>query len=268
MAFNAVANTTGGQTNGVPLIGQLIAASTSQSNKGTFATYGTSDFAAVDASGHIVPAASIPNLYTPAFPPNNNNTATLLDVTAVTNANGAGTSNQAQYAVRFNTPGVAADTFNVRAVPNSWAGILVTPNIGPQNIQMNASGSGSLGSGRDGAGANDGFVFWQNNTLGELQLNTSVNNGAQPGAIVTQSGPGTIVYNPVVGGTTVQDNGYTGQTYLNGGYSVITRGTSLGFGMISVASSSTSSPTVTLQAAAPVGFGVGQPPSWAKLSQP
>jgi autotransporter-associated beta strand protein len=94
-------------------------------------------------------------------------------------------------------------------------GILVTPNMGANNVTFTGSSGGSLEGTRNAA--NRGFVTWQNNTRGLLILNCQLSDSTAPDQFV-QAGSGTVQY---FGGTSGAANNYTGQTYLDGGVSEI-----------------------------------------------
>jgi autotransporter-associated beta strand protein len=120
---------------------------------------------------------------------------------------------------RFNANAYSSVTIN----QVTGASILVTPNVGANNIEI-IDGSGVSGALEPGArnGSNAGsLVFWQNNTNGFLQLdNKTLWDGKTVASAFVQAGPGTVLY--------IGTNGYTGPTYLNNGVSAITSGYSFG----------------------------------------
>ena len=122
--------------------------------------------------------------------------------------------------LRFNT--AAAITFTVQTF-KIWAlgGILVTPNVGANNVTMVTGGStGGNGINRGGT---DSIGVWQNNTSGELILNSASGNPLFNGSGgYFQAGPGTVLMEGANG------NGYTGANYLNGGVTEITLDNELG----------------------------------------
>jgi autotransporter-associated beta strand protein len=96
-------------------------------------------------------------------------------------------------------------------------GILVTPNVGTNNITI-ASGTGFSGN---VTGANDPIIsVYQNNTLGELLFNDAIVNPSSRTTHYAQAGPGTVV----LAGTDTD----TGLRYLNGGVTVISANANLG----------------------------------------
>jgi autotransporter-associated beta strand protein len=108
--------------------------------------------------------------------------------------------------LRFNSPG--SSTVNIRSVTDG-AGILVTPNVGANNIIFN--GTSFWCAQRNGA--NRAPVFWQNNTNGLLVFQTQIQDSGTAGDGQVQAGPGTVVYTGA--------NTYTSQTWLNGGVAEI-----------------------------------------------
>jgi autotransporter-associated beta strand protein len=96
-------------------------------------------------------------------------------------------------------------------------GILVTPNVGTNNITI-ASGTGFSGN---VTGANDPIIsVYQNNILGELLFNDAIANPATRTTHYAQAGSGTVV----LAGTDTD----TGLRYLNGGVTVISADANLG----------------------------------------
>jgi autotransporter-associated beta strand protein len=120
---------------------------------------------------------------------------------------------------RFNANAYSSVTIN----QVTGASLLVTPNVGANNIEI-IDGSGVSGALEPGArnSSNPGsLILWQNNTQGFLQLdNKTLWNGKSLGSAFVQAGPGTIFY--------IGTNGYTGPTYVNNGVAVITSGYSFG----------------------------------------
>jgi rhamnogalacturonan endolyase len=96
------------------------------------------------------------------------------------------------------------------------ADILVTPNVGAYNVTFN-NGSFRPGS----SGYSTPFVVWQNNPAGELVLNTTIGNSKSSTSFYVQAGPGTVWINNT-------SSGYTGQSYLNGGVTLIGGNGSIG----------------------------------------
>jgi autotransporter-associated beta strand protein len=124
---------------------------------------------------------------------------------STTPASGSGT----QYAdtIRFNTAG--AITFSPRGSRYYCGGVLVTPNVGTNNITI-ASGTGFSYNQGNGNGAVD---VYQNNPLGELLFQDALANSQSHTTSYAQAGPGTVVKS----GTDAN----TGASYLNGGVTEI-----------------------------------------------
>ena len=120
---------------------------------------------------------------------------------------------------RFNANAYSSVTIN----QVTGASILVTPNVGANNIEI-IDGNGISGALEPGArnGSNAGsLIFWQNNTQGFLQLdNKTLWDGKTLHSAFVQAGPGTVYY--------IGTNGYTGPTYLNNGVAAINSGYSFG----------------------------------------
>jgi rhamnogalacturonan endolyase len=96
--------------------------------------------------------------------------------------------------------------------------ILVTPNVGSFNVIFN---NGSLRPGGGSSSYPGPLVVWQNNTGGELILNPPVGNSKNGAAAYVQAGPGTV-------SITGTSSGYTNQSYLNGGVTMIAGNGSIG----------------------------------------
>ena len=183
-----------------------------------YATVGTTDWAAKDSTNtYVVAGSSISGFYTA-------NTSTTLtgntDLTLGTSLRF--TASQYPTSVRFNTS--VAFTVNAKSgYLLSTGGILVTPNVGANNSFLTDDNSSPLtvaGLRPAVNGANQEMVFTQFNTSGELVVNTGITNNGSNAATITKSGIGTIVLNA--------PSYYTGQTYLNGGATVIGADAALG----------------------------------------
>jgi len=120
-------------------------------------------------------------------------------------------------ALRFNAPGAGGIT-NTSA-PFSFGGLLVTPNVGANNITI--SGTQGIQPGLRSSANAGSMVLWQNNTAGFLNITTTIGDGKVAGGSLVQSGIGTVVYSAT-------GNTFTGQTYLNGGFSQISVNGDLG----------------------------------------
>jgi autotransporter-associated beta strand protein len=145
---------------------------------------------------------------------NNANTATPttgqnFDIMGATPGTSSSTANYG--VIRFNAPG--ASVLNVRTVTSAQS-FLITPNVGANNITISASGIGAFGPGLRSSSNAGSTVLWQNNVMGFLNISmTFGDDGNKAGSAYVQAGPGTVAYNNA--------NTYTGQTYLDGGYSLI-----------------------------------------------
>ncbi|HEV2692171.1 MAG TPA: hypothetical protein VG347_04685, partial [Verrucomicrobiae bacterium] len=93
--------------------------------------------------------------------------------------------------------------------------ILITPNVGTYNVTFT---SGNL---RPSTGSSVPMFIWQNNLAGELILLAGIGNSSTGTSAYVQNGPGTV-------SLTVTTSGYSGQSYLNGGVSLIASNGSLG----------------------------------------
>jgi len=183
-----------------------------------FATVGLYDFAATIGAGSpytVVGGSQISGFYTPAS--GTAGTGGNLDVTG----NITGWSAQPYLtSMRFNTNLNANVT--VAAVGNgsvlSLNDILVTPSFGAHNVTYNSGQLRPAGGNSTYAGP---FVIWQNNLAGELILNSTLANSKVGSAAYVQAGLGTVSI-PVTG------SGYAGQSYLNGGVTLIAGNGSLG----------------------------------------
>ena len=183
-----------------------------------FATVGLYDFAAtVGASSPytVIGGSQISGFYTTASgtaPAGGN-----LDVTG----NITGWASQPYLtSLRFNT-NIGAG-ISVAATGSgstlTLSDILVTPNVGAYNVSFNSGGLRPAG----GSGTYTGpYVIWQNNTAGELILNSGLGNSKVGAAAYVQAGPGTVYLANTA-------NGYTNQSYLNGGVTLIAANGSIG----------------------------------------
>lgn len=176
-----------------------------------YATVGAYDWAAT-LNGTIVGGSQVPGFYT-SYSGGNNAIAGNADI-----AGSSGSHNtDSGVSMRFNTP--APITFNLTSIVDG-AGILVTPNVGPNNIILTAA-SGQSYEG-DRSGNNRAWVFWQNNTNALVILNAPVTDTKSSTDASVQSGPGTMVYL-----NTAQPS-YSLATYLNGGVAEVNSDTELG----------------------------------------
>jgi autotransporter-associated beta strand protein len=188
---------------------------------GDFATYGTSDWATTSlttggagSSPYTIKGlSSVTGGYTTSMGGTGQGVNLDLQSNYTAGANVGATT------IRFNTP--TATTVNVNGkwvVPNA---ILVTPNMGANNAQII---SGNWYAKYDTNAATEWVV--QNNTQGFF-VNTGglINDKGGAGALTyVQSGPGTVQMpgtSTVGGGTGINANNYTGQSYLLGGSTYI-----------------------------------------------
>jgi autotransporter-associated beta strand protein len=131
--------------------------------------------------------------------------------------------------LRFNTPspinvwfGWGQGTGNGN--PNNLGGILVTPNVGTNNIVLDDHQKSGINS----STGNPRTIVWQNNTLGELIFDQSLGANGPPtyaaqfivGGGYQQEGAGTVSFLGI--------NGYSVGTYLNGGVLEIAQDVCLG----------------------------------------
>ncbi|HTQ38104.1 MAG TPA: autotransporter-associated beta strand repeat-containing protein [Pirellulales bacterium] len=201
---------------------------TSFNNTGTsyaaaYATVGLYDWASTSLTDGtlgtspytIIGGSQVPNFYNPQT-----GNATLAgNVDASTAALGSHNTDNPN-TVRFNLPGnTSAVTWTLTGVV-STGGVLVTPNIGAFNVTVSGP-NGDLQPGLRSSSAGS-MVLWQNNTLGNLVFNTALGDGKTAGSAYVVAGLGTVVMPTSVA------NSYTGQTYLNGGYTEIFSNGSLG----------------------------------------
>ena len=151
------------------------------------------------------------------------------DITNNTYVAGYSSSRLVMGSMRFNTPlpinvwfGYGQGTGNGN--PNNLGGILVTPNVGSNNIVLDDHQKGGLNSGI----GNPRTIVWQNNTLGELIFDQSLGGNGPPtyaaqfiqGSGYEQNGPGTVSFLGI--------NGYSVGTFLNGGVLEIAQEVCLG----------------------------------------
>jgi len=125
--------------------------------------------------------------------------------------------------IRFNNSG-ALSVSDGTSIWEDLQGVLVTPNIGANNVSI--GGSGTIEAARETTAQSDYTVIWQNNTSGYLNISTTLaagreatNAGSNYDGLV-QAGAGTVVYSG--------SNTYELSTYLDGGYSVITADSGFG----------------------------------------
>jgi autotransporter-associated beta strand protein len=151
------------------------------------------------------------------------------DITNNTAVAGYSSSRLVMGSMRFNTPlpidvwfGWGQGTGNGN--PNNLGGILVTPNVGANNITLDDHQKGGLNS----STGTPRTIVWQNNTFGELIFDQSLGGNGPPtfagqfiqGSGYEQNGAGTVSFLGI--------NGYSVGTYLNGGVLEIAQDVCLG----------------------------------------
>jgi fibronectin-binding autotransporter adhesin len=196
---------------------------------GSYATVGQYDWAAVTGAGapfSIQGLSQVSGGYTSVAP--------STSIAAVTNADFIhNTTSTEEYrfsggavftTIRFNDP-LAKDNFSGNVTGGnvgfeikagntiSYNGIMVTPNIGANNVVLaNEGGIGTTSDLRIN-GVSGGWI-WQNNSQGFLIVNTNTalnSTGTTPA--LTYAGSGTVEDL----GTGMVANSYAGQTFLDGG---------------------------------------------------
>lgn len=177
------------------------------------------DFAALNASGQVVPGSTISGLYT-ANPAGGTPTmGSLSGVYDFTNTNSVGGRDASTYyidAMRFNTPqtnGASASTYTYNGV-GSWEiyyksgsvmdvnTILMTTNLGSSYVVITAGGSLRIAD-----GPNELLVY-QNNPKSSLVLQSPITQRAA-NAAVSKLGVGTMEYQAACS--------YSGPTLIYGG---------------------------------------------------
>jgi autotransporter-associated beta strand protein len=193
-----------------------------------YATYGTYDWATTDTTVGgtgsspytIIGLGSVAGGYVTSIGGTGQNEN--LDVQANQTYGPAG-HNYGASTARFNSSGAASMNVN-----GGWlvlAGVLVTPNMGAVNVTI----SGGNWFPNYSSTVNASAVVWQNNLGGYLNYgdaNSGLIDGKNSTANATsyiQAGPGTVVmgYPPVA-------YQYTGQSWLNGGCTVVFNDAGLG----------------------------------------
>jgi len=224
--------TAGGATFGT--VGSFSPGNVTGTYVGAIATVGLYDFASTDVAAGTAgtsPYTILGGSQVAGFYQSTGITTgtAAYDVPSSGGGNTLANSTAGTQLVRFNTPTALTLSFNATSC-NAIQGILVTPKCGTFNETL--GGSGGLQFVRSTAASVDYGVIWQNNTSGYLNFNSiiepgrALNGGGGNTCGLIQAGPGTVVYGGV--------NDYDLNTYLNGGYSVVTADS--GFGRPSLAS--------------------------------
>lgn len=223
--FNVTANTVNGG---------IVSYSTAGSAAGAYATVGLYDWAGVSGgtvgtaqTGTIVGASQLAGFYTTGNTLSSSSSYGLnIDLTAsATMFNNNSSTVGAYGTVRFNAASAITLTA-ARAFGGAVVGaLLVTPNLGANNVTIapNSGQSQYAFQCSRSSGAATGLTVWQNNPSGELIINANYVNGSNSGGTgsYAQGGPGSVLLNSTT-------NTYTGQTYLDGGYTVITNDANIG----------------------------------------
>jgi autotransporter-associated beta strand protein len=188
-----------------------------------YATYGTSDWATTDTTAgaagtgtpQIIGLSSVSGGYTTTM----GGTGQGINLDLQANYVGAGSGhNVGSQTIRFNTPG--ATTVNVNGGWVIIQAVLVTPNMGANNATI---GNGNWFSAYNTTAATEWIT--QNNTSAYFVIGSLINDKGGGGALTyEQSGPGTVQMpwtSTTSGGAVNSANQYTGQSYLNGGATLI-----------------------------------------------
>ena len=208
---------------GVPPVALL------QGSTSPYATLNQRDFAAVDASGQLVPGAQV-IAYTP-------NPAVDLPTMAGTVNGVIDVVNSGSYGIRlgntltvtqgirFSSPHATLTRWLVDAPSGrtlSVGSILITPEVGADRVLV--SGSGFLrGNNNQAAG---GLVIHQHNSAGELEVALPISNFGGSFTPLTKTGAGVL--------TLSGNSFYTGSTYVQGGTLLVRGDNSAATGMVMV----------------------------------
>jgi autotransporter-associated beta strand protein len=194
---------------------------------GAYATVGLYDYASTDTTGGSAGTTVIGGSQVTGF----YQTTGVTTTTAFYDVNSGGVNTIGNVAgspgIRFNSASALTITSSSTTAQNIQ-GFLVTPKCGANNETITGNGLEFYRSTTGGACYG---VIWQNNTLGYLNFNSIIeagrllNGGSGTTCGLVQAGVGTVVYGAV--------NDYDLNTYLDGGYSVITADS--GFGRPSIA---------------------------------
>ncbi len=195
--------------------GNVLGTGVGANDTAGFATFGTSDWAS--STGGAIQGLSSGAGYVTTM--GGTGQGQNMDLQANYTAGG----NVGTTTLRFNTP--AANTANINGKWIVVNAILVTPNMGATNCYI-WSGNGVVGGGMYFAQYSTGnaqqLYLWQNNTAGYFIDNGALANGRNNSAATLayiQAGLGTVIRGPSL---------YTGLSYLNGGFTVITNDSCLG----------------------------------------
>lgn len=183
-----------------------------------YATVGLYDFATTNLlSTNVIGGSQVLGFYTPG-----SGTTVVTSGNLDVSGNISGWAAQPSLtSMRFNASLGADQTVTVNYnIGNvlTIGDVLVTPNVGSYNVIYNG-GVFRPGGGNSSYGGP--LVIWQNNPAGELILNPLLGNSKAGSAAYVQAGPGTV-------SITGTGNLYTGQSYLDGGVTLIAGNGSIG----------------------------------------
>jgi len=215
---------------------------------GVLGVVGGNDWIARDGTTGLVSYTTAGGTYnnttSSALGGSGNQTDVASGVTSTTLAASASTST-----LRFNQAQATTINAGGNTISLSNGGILVTSAVG-NNLS-------TISNGTLAAGSNDALFIFQNNTANGLTISANIADRSQAGNTsyisdtLTKSGAGLLT----LSGT----NTYSGQTYLNGGTTVISADSGIGGanGTFAGLTSSTSSTSVTYTGSLPTGLGIG-----------
>jgi fibronectin-binding autotransporter adhesin len=216
--LNAVTRTTGSGVNFVVPANAVLESSTGTAstillvNNAAFATVNGTDWAAKDSTNaFIVAGSTVPGFYTANLIDGAGSAVTLTGNIDMSNPTGTTTATETRIStnnfvtsVRFNnpnTPTTTTESITVKAGSFlATGGVLVTPNVGTTNTNIDAV--------RSNAGGSD-LVVWQNNPLGTLTFGSVGSNSSNVTSQLTKNGVGTLIIGAA--------GNYAGQTFVNGG---------------------------------------------------
>jgi autotransporter-associated beta strand protein len=196
----------------------LLTATAAGLNNSAFSTVGLYDWASTDLAGGtagtspytLLGGSQVTGFYTNF----GNGTQTLAGNANLTTGTTNSHNTDTPATVRIDV--AASVTLNLTAIV-ATGGILVTPNVGANNIILSGIANDLQAGNRGGAAQT---VLWQNNVLGFLNNGVGFSDAKSGVGTLVQAGPGTINYTIAAS--------YTGQTYLDGGLSLLNQNANLG----------------------------------------
>jgi fibronectin-binding autotransporter adhesin len=210
------------------LAGSLLLAGNSP-----YAVVNGTDFAALDANQFVVPGNTVLTYTVPQGTGNVSISGTITGVVDVQQGTGFRLSNNLTITngVRFNAAAPAGGWFIDTAATGrllSTGSILVTADVGPENVTLTGGGAGIRPNGNSG----QELILHQYNTAGSLIINNPINNNGASNT-VTKDGPGRVILNATMNNTgayrilegTLQIGNNTAAGALNAGSSVLNDGT-------------------------------------------